>query len=87
MNYLLDRILKDIDNLRLFHICPISDGATAVVLCKADQAKKFCDTPVLISGVGQTTDTHIVYEREDITTLTALKLASSQAYTMEIKAE
>lgn len=73
------------DPLRLFHICPISDGAAVVVLCNADKAKDFTDIPVLISGVGQATDTHIVYEREDITTLNALKIASSQAYTMAKK--
>ncbi|MEJ2249287.1 MAG: acetyl-CoA acetyltransferase [Candidatus Lokiarchaeota archaeon] len=73
------------DPLRLFHICPISDGAAALVLCNADLAKDFTDTPVFISGIGQATDTHIVYEREDITTLKALKLASTQAYKMANK--
>ena len=73
------------DPLRRFHICPISDGAAALVLCNAEIAKKYFDTPVIISGIGQATDTHIVYEREDITTLKALKIASSQAYTMAKK--
>jgi acetyl-CoA C-acetyltransferase len=73
------------DPLRLFHICPISDGAAAVVLCNADKAKKYCDTPILISGIGQATDTHIVFEREDITTLKALKISSNQAYKMAKK--
>jgi len=73
------------DPLRLFHICPISDGAAALVLCNADNAKDYCDTPILISGIGQATDTHIVYEREDFTTLKALRLASSQAYKMAKK--
>ena len=73
------------DPLRLFHICPISDGAAALVLCNADKAKELCDTPIIISGIGQATDTHIVYEREDITTLKALRLASSQAYKMAKK--
>ncbi|MFX1376826.1 MAG: acetyl-CoA acetyltransferase, partial [Promethearchaeota archaeon] len=41
------------DPLRLFHICPISDGAAALVLCNVENAKEFCDTPVLISGIGQ----------------------------------
>ncbi|MBD3213118.1 MAG: acetyl-CoA acetyltransferase [Candidatus Lokiarchaeota archaeon] len=70
------------DPLRLFHICPISDGAAALVLCDATNAKKYCDTPILISGIGQATDTHIVYEREDITTLKALKICSQKAYQM-----
>ena len=73
------------DPLRLFHICPISDGAAALVLCNADKAKEYCDTSILISGIGQATDTHIVYEREDITTLKALRICSDQAYKMAKK--
>jgi acetyl-CoA C-acetyltransferase len=73
------------DPLRLFHICPISDGAAALVLCNVDKAKEFCDTPIIISGIGQATDTHIVYEREDITTLKALRICSDQAYKMAKK--
>ncbi|MFX1323019.1 MAG: acetyl-CoA acetyltransferase [Promethearchaeota archaeon] len=73
------------DPLRLFHICPISDGAAALVLCNAEVAKDFCNDPVLISGIGQATDTHIVYEREEMTELKALKIASSQAYRMAKK--
>ena len=88
----IDDFLKDdnrnpiiVDPLRLFHICPISDGASAVVLCNAEIAKKYCDTPILISGVGQATDTHIVHEREDITVLNALRVCSDKAYKMAKK--
>jgi len=73
------------DPLRLFHICPISDGAAALVLCKAEIAKQYCDTPILISGIGQATDTHIVHEREDLTILNALRICSDQAYKMAKK--
>jgi len=73
------------DPIRLFNSCPISDGAAAVVLCNADIAKKYCDTPILISGVGQATDTHILYERNDILTLKALRICSDKAYTMAKK--
>jgi len=88
----IDEFLKDdnrnpiiADPLRLFHVCPISDGASAVVLCNAEIAKKYCDTPILISGVGQATDTHIVHEREDITVLNALRVCSDKAYKMAKK--
>ena len=88
----VDEYLKDdksnpiiADPLRLFHICPISDGAAAVVLCNADIAKNYYDTPILISGVGQATDTHIVHEREDITVLNALRICSDKAYKMAKK--
>ena len=73
------------DPLRLFHICSISDGAAALVLCDAEIAKKYCENPVLITGIGQATDTHIVYERNDITVLNALRESSNQAYKMAKK--
>lgn len=73
------------DPLQLFDICPVSDGGVAMVLCSAEIAKEFCDTPVLITGVGQATDTHIVYEREDLTVLKALQICSKQAYDMAKK--
>ncbi|MHA1650316.1 MAG: thiolase domain-containing protein [Candidatus Helarchaeota archaeon] len=73
------------DPLQLYDICPISDGGAAMVMCPAEAAKKYCDTPVLITGVGQATDTHIIYEREDITVLKALQICSQQAYTMAKK--
>ena len=73
------------DPLKLYDICPISDGGAALVMCNAEIAKKYCDTPILITGVGQATDTHIVYEREDITVLKALQICSDQAYKMANK--
>ncbi|NVM53787.1 MAG: thiolase domain-containing protein [Candidatus Helarchaeota archaeon] len=73
------------DPLQLYDICPISDGGAAIVMCPAEMAKEFCDTPVLITGVGQATDTHIIYEREDITVLKALQICSKQAYDMAKK--
>ncbi len=73
------------DPLRLYHICPISDGAAALILCNADKAREYCDTPILISGIGQATDTHIVNEREDITILKALRICSEQTYKMAKK--
>jgi len=73
------------DPLRLFHVCPISDGAAALVLCNAEIAKKYSDTPILISGIGQATDTQIVFEREELTTLKALRICSNQAYKMARK--
>jgi acetyl-CoA C-acetyltransferase len=73
------------DPLRLYDICPISDGGAGLVMCSAEIAKRFCDAPVYITGIGQATDTHIVYEREDITTLKALQICSKRAYEMAKK--
>ena len=68
--------------LRLYDCCPTSDGAASIVLCSVERAREFTDTPVIISGFGQTTGLHAVHEREDPTVLSALKLASEQAFKM-----
>lgn len=70
------------DPLRFFDCCPVSDGAAAVLLAPADQAKKFAKTPVRIAGVGQATDTHAVHERPDPTVLTAVRLSAQKAFAM-----
>ena len=38
--------------LGLFDCCPTTDGAAAVVLCRADLARSFRDDPVYIKGIG-----------------------------------
>jgi len=38
--------------LGLFDCCPTTDGAAAVVLCRADLARGFRDDPVYIKGIG-----------------------------------
>jgi acetyl-CoA C-acetyltransferase len=68
------------DPLHLYDACPVSDGAAAVVLCSLDLARKFTQTPILISGFGQATDTHTLQEREDPTDLKAVTLAAQQAF-------
>jgi acetyl-CoA C-acetyltransferase len=70
------------DPLRFFDCCPVSDGASAVLLAPAAMAKEFKPTPVRIAGMGQATDTHAVHERPDPTELTAVRLASEQALRM-----
>jgi acetyl-CoA C-acetyltransferase/acetyl-CoA acyltransferase len=68
--------------LRLFDCCPTSDGASAAILCSAEIAKKFTDTPVKVLGVGAGTDRLALFQREDFTTLNASAHAAGQAYRM-----
>jgi acetyl-CoA C-acetyltransferase len=72
------------DPLRLYDICPISDGAAGLVLVGKDLIKKVED-PVYISGFGQATDTHAIHERPDPTTVEGLKIAAEQAFKMARK--
>lgn len=68
--------------LRFFDCCPVSDGASAVLLAPAAMAKEFKKTPVRIAGIGQATDVQTVHERPDPTELTAVRLASQKAFAM-----
>lgn len=68
--------------LRLYHVCPVSDGAAAVLLCAMDVADRFKKKPVKIAGIGQATDTHAVAERKIPTDLLAVRLSAKKAYKM-----
>ncbi len=70
------------DPLRLYHVCPVSDGAASLVLCSAEKAHEFSGKPIKIAGLGQATDTHAVQEREDPTVLKSVQNASRQAFEM-----
>jgi acetyl-CoA C-acetyltransferase len=70
------------DPLHLYDLCPVSDGAAALILCPLEMAKKLTKPPVLIAGFGQATDTHTLQERDDPTDLKAVTLAARQAFEM-----
>jgi acetyl-CoA C-acetyltransferase len=68
------------DPLTLLDCSPITDGAAAVILCKAELAKKYTDTPVYIIGTGQASDTLALHDRRSLTTLDATVKAAQMAY-------
>ena len=70
------------DPLRLYDMCPVSDGAAAFIICPLDKAKEFCDTPVRIAGVGQGTDLHAVHERPEPLVLKSVREAADRAFTL-----
>jgi acetyl-CoA C-acetyltransferase len=70
------------DPLRLYDLCPVSDGAASVILCAMEKADRFKKKPVRIAGIGQATDTHCVHNREDMLDLKAVRLAAEHAYAM-----
>lgn len=70
------------DPLSLYDVCPVSDGAAAVVLCAMEVAERFNKKPVRIAGIGQATDTHVVAERKVPTDLLAVRMAAQRAYEM-----
>ena len=66
-----------IDPLKLYDICPISDGSASVVI-----SSKTMEDSIEIAGIGQATDTHAVFQREDLTDLKALQMATKKAIDM-----
>ena len=70
------------DPLHLYDLCPVSDGAAAIVICPLEKVKKATKPLVKIAGFGQATDTHALQERDDPTDLKAVTLAAQQAFDM-----
>ena len=71
--------------LRLYSMCPVSDGAACVIMCAVDSPKMKHFTkkdPILLAGVGSATDTHCVHERKDPLDLQAVRLSAERAYSM-----
>ncbi|MEX2752028.1 MAG: hypothetical protein Q6366_009085, partial [Candidatus Freyarchaeota archaeon] len=66
----------------LFDCCPTTDGAAADIVCKAEIAKKYTDTPVYVAGSGLSVDSWMLGEDESLVGFPASKEASRQAYKM-----
>jgi acetyl-CoA C-acetyltransferase len=79
----IDQVLNSTmvaDPLTLFDCSPITDGAAAVILCKAELANKYTNNPVYIIGSGQASDTLALHDRRSLTTLDATVKAAQNAY-------
>ena len=70
------------DPLRLYDFCPITDGSAALLFCPASLARERGLDHVVISGIGGATDTHVVHERDDPTTMRGVVESSEIAYRM-----
>jgi acetyl-CoA acetyltransferase len=70
------------DPLRLYDFCPITDGSAALVFCPESVASEYTDDYVVVSGIGGATDTHVVHERDDPTTMGGVVDSSEIAYEM-----
>lgn len=73
------------DPLRQFDMCPVSDGAAAVLLVAKDKQKElgFGHKPfVRVAGIASATDTHVVANRENPSDLLAVRLSAQKAYRM-----
>lgn len=67
------------DPIRALHAYPVSDGAVGMILAAEERVKEFTDTPVWITGVGNSMDSFFLGDR-DLTANAALKAAAKRAY-------
>ncbi len=70
------------DPLRLYDFCPVTDGSAALMFCSVEVAEEYADDYAIVSGIGGATDTHVVHEREDPTTMGGVVKSSEQAFEM-----
>jgi acetyl-CoA C-acetyltransferase len=68
--------------LTVYDCSLVSDGATAVVICAEERAAEFTSKPVMVLGISQTSDRVALDEKDDITTLQAVRTSAEKAYRM-----
>src|SRR5277367_6664135 len=68
--------------LTVYDCSLISDGAAAVVIVSLERASEFTDKPIRVLGIAQASDNVALDEKDDITTLRAVKTSAAKAYKM-----
>jgi acetyl-CoA C-acetyltransferase len=67
--------------LKLYDCCPLTDGASALVLASEERVKELgVDTPVWIAGIGYSSGTANLSKRDSFVGLEASVLASQRAF-------
>jgi acetyl-CoA C-acetyltransferase len=67
--------------MHLFDCCPISDGASCMLLVAEDIAKSFTDDPIYVAGLGQGSGRGF-HASDDLTYFEATRYAAREAYGM-----
>lgn len=69
--------------MSLYDCCPISDGASSMILCSEEIARRFTDNPLYVIGIGQGSGAGLQSPTNpDICSLEATKFAAAEAYGM-----
>ena len=67
--------------LKLYDCCPLTDGATSIVLASEDKVKELkIETPIWVAGIGYSSGTANLSKRSDYLGLEASVIASQMAY-------
>ncbi len=67
--------------MHLFDCCPISDGASCLLLVAEEIAKNFTDNPIYVAGIGQGSG-YSLHATKDLTSFEATRRAAQEAYEM-----
>lgn len=68
--------------LNILDCSPVSDGAAAIIVCSADEAHKYTDTPIYIRASTQASATISLHNRKSLTTTPSTIFAAKKAYDM-----
>ncbi|MGQ9695760.1 MAG: thiolase C-terminal domain-containing protein [Thermodesulfobacteriota bacterium] len=67
--------------MHLFDCCPISDGASCLLLVAEEIARNFTDNPIYVAGIGQGSG-YSLHATKDLTSFAATRQAAQEAYEM-----
>jgi acetyl-CoA C-acetyltransferase len=67
--------------MHLYDCCPISDGASCLLLVGEELAGRFTDAPIRVAGIGQGSGRGL-HASEDLTSFEATRYAAQEAYGM-----
>jgi acetyl-CoA C-acetyltransferase len=67
------------DPIRVLHSSPVSDGAASLIMCSAEKAKEYTDTPIYIHSSEQSSDRLALHDRRDICTMESVVTSTQSA--------
>ncbi|MFB6153601.1 MAG: thiolase family protein [Halodesulfurarchaeum sp.] len=70
------------DPLRLYDFCPITDGSAGLVMTSQKRAQELETDYITIEGIAGATDTHVVHQRDDPTTMRGVVESGNDAIEM-----
>ena len=65
---------------RLLQCCLVTDGGGALILVSKERARDFPTKPVYLLGTGESVETPMISQMEDMTTSRAFRVAGSTAF-------
>ena len=68
------------DPLTLYHCCPTTDGAAAVLIADESVVEEYTNDPIRIAGIGAASDAVGLFQRDTYTGIPASRVAAERAY-------